>query len=121
MKICSVALLIVLSGLLVTDPAAQQFRMMTAEAGVESRLTGMPRGQMGNKFGAAWGDYDNDGDPDLFLTQIGPDILYQNQGDGTFADVSAQANVAGSGTNHDTSALWIMTTTVTWTSTSAPG
>ena len=37
---------------------------------------------MGHRFGASWGDYDNDGDPDLFLTAAGRDILYRNDGDG---------------------------------------
>ena len=36
--------------------------------------------------GQAWGDYDRDGWLDLYLTsQIGPNTLYRNQGDGTFA------------------------------------
>ncbi len=44
--------------------------------------------------GAAVGDYDGDGDMDLFVTRLGaPPILYQNQGDGTFADVSDAAGV----------------------------
>ena len=84
-----------------------RFVEVTATAGVESRPTGYPVGQMGNKFGAAWGDYDNDGDPDLFLSQIGPDVLYRNEGDGTFTDVTGQAGVAGPDPEaHDTSALW---------------
>lgn len=38
-------------------------------------------------WGAAvtWGDVDNDGWPDLFIAAIGPDRLYRNNGDGTFA------------------------------------
>ncbi|MCB9176055.1 MAG: CRTAC1 family protein [Caldilineae bacterium] len=36
--------------------------------------------------GVTWGDYDNDGDPDLFVSNIGPNRLYQNQGDGSFVD-----------------------------------
>ena len=38
-------------------------------------------------MGAAVGDYDNDGDLDLFVTSFGPDALYRNNGDGTFTDV----------------------------------
>jgi len=34
--------------------------------------------------GAAVGDVDGDGDPDLFVTNFGPDVLYRNRGDGTF-------------------------------------
>ncbi len=44
--------------------------------------------QLGYGMGAAVGDYDNDGDPDLFLTQFGPNLLYRNNGDGTFSDVT---------------------------------
>ena len=36
-------------------------------------------------MGVAVGDYDNDGDPDLYLTNYGPNLLYRNNGDATFA------------------------------------
>jgi len=42
------------------------------------------------------GDYDNDGDVDLYLNNYGPNILYRNNGDGTFTDVTQKAGV-GSG------------------------
>lgn len=52
--------------------------------------------------GQAWGDYDNDGWVDLYLTdQTGPNQLYRNQGDGTFArspiadSVSLASDVSG--------------------------
>ena len=35
-------------------------------------------------MGCATADYDNDGDRDLFLTNFGPNALYQNTGDGRF-------------------------------------
>lgn len=44
-------------------------------------------------FGAAVGDYDNDGDPDLYVTAWGPNHLFRNNGDGTFSDVAQQAGV----------------------------
>lgn len=46
-----------------------------------------------------WGDYDNDGDLDLFVAVVGTNILYSNDGDGTFTNVAATAGVdyAGSG------------------------
>jgi hypothetical protein len=48
-------------------------------------------------MGVAVGDYDNDGYPDLFVTSFGKNILYHNNGDGTFTDVTAKAGVAGGG------------------------
>ena len=49
----------------------------------------------GYGLGCTWGDYDNDGFPDLFVTQYGSNVLYHNNGDGTFTDVTAKAGVAG--------------------------
>jgi hypothetical protein len=49
----------------------------------------------GYGLGCIWGDYDNDGHPDLFVTQYGRNALYHNNGDGTFTDVTDKAGVAG--------------------------
>ncbi len=43
--------------------------------------------------GVAWGDYDEDGRPDLYVSNIGPNRLYRNRGDGTFADVAKELGV----------------------------
>jgi hypothetical protein len=48
-------------------------------------------------MGVAVGDYDNDGDPDLYVTNYGGNTLYRNEGDGTFRDVTRAAAVSASG------------------------
>jgi enediyne biosynthesis protein E4 len=48
-------------------------------------------------MGVAVGDYDNDGYPDIYVTNFGKNILYHNNGNGTFTDVTAKAGVAGGG------------------------
>ena len=43
----------------------------------------------GSSYGAAWGDFNNDGDPDLWVSNHGSlPSLYQNQGDGSFIDIT---------------------------------
>jgi len=49
----------------------------------------------GYGLGCVWGDYDNDGHPDLYVTQFGKNVMYHNNGDGTFTDVTDKAGVAG--------------------------
>ena len=46
--------------------------------------------------GCTVGDYDNDGDLDLYVANFGLGVLYQNSGDGTFIDVSMNSGVANS-------------------------
>ena len=45
----------------------------------------------------AAGDYDNDGDLDLYVSNRGDNRLYRNEGDGSFVDVAAAAGVTGPG------------------------
>jgi enediyne biosynthesis protein E4 len=63
------------------------FADVTAQAGVGAKD--------GYRTGVAAGDFDNDGYPDLYVTALGTNILYRNKGDGTFADVTGSAGVAG--------------------------
>ena len=55
--------------------------------------------------GAAFGDFDNDGDPDLYVTTYrGGNHLYRNHGDGTFEDITQAAGVHHNG--HSSATTW---------------
>lgn len=58
----------------------------------------------GYGMGVAIGDYDNDGLPDLLLTQYGSAILYHNEGNGKFVDVTEKAGLKIQGWS--SSAVW---------------
>ena len=45
-------------------------------------------------LGVCVGDYNNDGYPDIYLTNFGPNILYRNNGDGTFTNATKPAGIA---------------------------
>jgi hypothetical protein len=61
-----------------------KFKDVTTKAGLNDR---------GYHLGVCVGDYDNDGDPDIFLNNFGPNILYRNNGDSTFTDVTLEAGL----------------------------
>jgi len=48
-------------------------------------------------MGVAVGDYDGDGDPDLYVTNLGANVLYRNEGNGRFSDVTPAAGVGDTG------------------------
>ncbi len=50
-------------------------------------------GDTGYGLGAVAADYDGDGNRDLYITNLGKNVLYRNNGDGTFTDVTQQAQV----------------------------
>ncbi len=72
------------------------YRDIAKEAGVADQ---------GNGYCCAFADYDNDGDPDLYVGNINDTdqpvtrILYRNNGNGTFTDVTREAGLAGRGNN----------------------
>jgi hypothetical protein len=71
-------------------------------------ITGLFPGQSSRMgVGAAVSDYDRDGDPDLYLCDaLGhPNVLYRNEGDGTFTDVTETAGVGDLG--YGRMALWV--------------
>ena len=62
-----------------------RFSDVTGPAGVEGA---------GFSMGAAVGDFDNDGDADLFVAGVFRNTLYRNDGDGTFSDITAESGIA---------------------------
>ncbi len=75
------------------------------DVALEAGLQGVFTDSVFMNLGAAWGDYDNDGDMDIYLTNKGPNQLYENLGDGTFVGVTEAAGVAA-GPRESTSAVW---------------
>jgi hypothetical protein len=67
------------------------FSDVTAAAGLAHAGNG------NSGMGVAVADYDNDGYADLYVTSFGHNVLYHNNGDGTFTDVTAKAGVAAGG------------------------
>jgi len=61
-----------------------RFTDVTDEAGV---------GDTGHGLGVTVGDYDNDGDFDLYVNNFGPNVLYRNENDGTFTNVTRVSGV----------------------------
>lgn len=80
------------------------FEEVTRQAGLRLDVYGM---------GAAVGDYDNDGDPDLFLTCIGPNHLFRNDSNGRFTDVTANAGVEGDPV-HPGGVRWKWSSSAAW-------
>jgi enediyne biosynthesis protein E4 len=70
------------------NEGGMKFRDVTEEAGVAGT---------GYDMGAAVGDYDNDGHPDLFVAGVNGSTLYHNLGNGRFEDVTAKAGIKNKG------------------------
>jgi hypothetical protein len=71
------------------------FTNVTAQAGLAVDMYGI---------GVTVGDYDNDGNDDIYITCVGPNHLFRNLGNGKFVDVTAKAGVGDPG--FSTSAVW---------------
>jgi len=67
-----------------STPGTLLFVDVTEEAGVGDTSYGM---------GAACGDFDRDGDIDLYVTNVGPNVMYVNNGNGTFTDKTKKLKV----------------------------
>jgi hypothetical protein len=74
-----------------------RFQDVTAAAGLAVTFYGM---------GVAAGDYDNDGRVDLFISAVGPNHLFHNEG-GRFADVTSSSGVAGAEQAWSSSCAWL--------------
>jgi hypothetical protein len=74
------------------------FTDITAGSGLDVTFYGM---------GVAVGDYDNDGLPDVFITAVGGNRLFHNEGGGKFHEVTREAGVGGAADGWSTSAAWI--------------
>ena len=75
-----------------TDPSFYSCLLRNLGGGTFEDVTaaaGLAGAHMDFSFGVAAGDFDNDGDPDLFICNAGPNALYENRGDHTFAEVTA--------------------------------
>jgi hypothetical protein len=79
-----------------TKPGNRLFQNMLAESGTlrfadVTEKAGV--GFSGVGMGVATGDYDNDGFVDLYVTNVGHNVLYHNNGNGTFTDVTRDTGV----------------------------
>lgn len=61
--------------------------------------------EYGTSMDAVWGDYDNDGNLDLYVVKWGCNILYHNNSDGTFTDVTQKSGVRDCGNGN--AAVWV--------------
>lgn len=66
------------------NEGGMKFRDVTAEAGLSG---------VGYSMGVAAGDFDNDGDVDLFIAGVHRNVLYRNLGNGKFQDVTAESGI----------------------------
>ena len=79
-----------------TDPSFYNCLLRQRSDGTFENITqkaGLSGADLDFNFGVAVGDYDNDGYEDLFICSAGRNVLYHNNGDGTFADVTAQSGI----------------------------
>ena len=73
---------------LLKETGKLRFADVTEQAGLTSSGYGM---------GVAVGDYNNDGYPDIYVTNFGSNLLYRNNGNGTFTDVTKEAGLSDGG------------------------
>jgi hypothetical protein len=57
-------------------------------------------------MGVTVGDYNNDGYPDMYVSNFGTNVLYKNNGNGTFSDVTKKSKVGGTEKDLSVGAVW---------------
>jgi len=73
---------------LLKETGSLRFEDVTERAGLS---------HVGYGMGVAVGDYNNDGYPDLYVTNFAENLLYRNNGDGTFTNVTREAGLEAGG------------------------
>ena len=86
------------TSMLYANDGTGRFSNVTAGSGLDIPLHGN---------GVAFGDFDNDGDVDVFISCLGANHLFRNDGGGKFAEVTAAAGVAGGENDWSTSCGWL--------------
>ncbi len=85
-----------------TDPSYYNCLLKQRADGTFEDVTakaGLAGANLDFNFGVAVGDYDNDGYEDLFICSAGRNVLYHNNGNGTFTDVTAESGIGGKPSN----------------------
>jgi hypothetical protein len=86
------------TSMLYANDGTGRFLNITAGSGLDIPLHGN---------GVAFGDFDNDGDVDVFISCLGANHLFRNDGGGKFEEVTAVAGVAGGENDWSTSCGWL--------------
>lgn len=79
-----------------SQPRDGLYRKRSANGFMDVAKQALPKVDFTYGQGVAIGDYDGDGFDDVYVTNVGPNQLYRNMGDGTFMDVSADSGVVES-------------------------
>ncbi len=93
-------------GTAVSD-AINELYMNNGDGTFTEKGTASGVGSSNNGISAAWGDYDNDGNLDLYVVNFyEQDELYHNNGNGTFTDVTYQSGINIIASGNEIDAVW---------------
>ena len=91
---------------LIRNNGQGEFEDVTEESNLLFHNETLRKGWMGDRMGGSWGDYDNDGYPDLFLSNDGQDELWHNEGNGQFKNVTNDSGTTGCMDCYSSNGLW---------------